>query len=93
MFNIGGGQLLVIFLVVVIFIGPKKLPEVARAMGKITSAVRQMSTSFQDEMKRSFDEPIEEIAREKGHALIENADKEKAADAVNDLDHDGNEVE
>ena len=93
MFNIGGGELLVIFLVILIFIGPKKLPEVARTMGKITSSVRQMSTSFQDEMKRSFDEPIEEIAREKGHALIENADKEKAADAVNDLDHDGNEVE
>ncbi|MEC7843869.1 MAG: Sec-independent protein translocase protein TatB [Actinomycetota bacterium] len=91
MFNIGGGELLVIFLVILIFIGPTKLPEVARAMGKITSSVRQMSTSFQDEMKRSFDEPIEELAREKGHALIEVADKDKNGESPKTANLDGNE--
>jgi len=90
-FNIGGGELLVIFLVILIFIGPKKLPEVARTMGKITSSVRQMSTSFQDEMKRSFDEPIEELAREKGHALIESKDKPISGDLSNTVNLDGNE--
>ncbi len=93
MFNIGGGELLVIFLVILIFIGPTKLPEVARAMGKITSSVRQMSTSFQDEMKRSFDEPIEELAREKGNALIEVADKDKDGNSTNIVNLDGNENE
>ena len=71
MFNIGGGELLVIFLVVLIFIGPTKLPEVARTLGKIASSIKKMNTNFQDEMKRSFDEPIETIARERGHALLE----------------------
>ena len=60
MFNIGGGELLVIFLVILVFIGPTKLPEVARAMGKITYSVRQMSTSFQDEMKKA-DKEIKEL--------------------------------
>jgi len=92
-FNIGGGELLVIFLVALIFVGPKKLPEVARAMGKIASSVRQMSTSFQDEMKRSFDDPIEELAREKGHALIEGSDNEKDGDSTKNVNLDGNENE
>ena len=93
MFNIGGGELLVIFLVILIFIGPKKLPEVARAMGKITSSVRQMNTSFQDEMKRSFDEPIEELAREKGHALIDASKKEEDGISTIPINLDENESE
>jgi len=92
-FNIGGGELLVILLVTLIFIGPKKLPEVARTMGKITSSIRQMSTTFQDEMKRSFDEPIEEIAREKGHALIESSDNKKDDNSTNTVNLNGNENE
>ena len=93
MFNIGGGELLVIFLVILIFIGPKKLPEVARTMGKVTSSIRQMNTSFQDEMKRSFDEPIEELAREKGNALIDASEKEKDGFSTIPINPDENENE
>ena len=50
-----------------------------------------MSTSFQDEMKRSFDEPIEELAREKGHALIEVVDKDKNGESPKTANLDGNE--
>jgi sec-independent protein translocase protein TatB len=75
-FNIGGGELLVILLVVLIFIGPSKLPEVARTLGKVTSSIRQMNSSFQEDMKRSFDEPIEKMAREKGRTLSHTGDIE-----------------
>jgi len=92
-FNIGGGELLVIFLVILIFIGPKKLPEVARTLGKIISSARQMSTNFQDEMKRSFDEPIEQLAREKGHTLIEGKNEPMVEESTNAINLDGNENE
>ena len=44
--NIGLSELLVIFIVALVVIGPKRLPEVARGLGE---AVR----SFQDAMKGS----------------------------------------
>ena len=42
--NLGLGELLVIFIVALVVIGPKRLPEVARGLGE---AVR----AFQDAMK------------------------------------------
>ena len=44
--NLGLGELLVIFIIALLVIGPKRLPEVARALGE---AVR----SFQEAMKGS----------------------------------------
>ena len=71
MFNIGGGEFLIILLVVLVFLGPSKLPEIARTLGKFASSIRQMNISFQDEINRSYDEPIEEAARLKGKQLTE----------------------
>lgn len=34
MFGLGFGELVVIFLIALIFIGPKKLPELAKGLGK-----------------------------------------------------------
>ena len=61
-----------ILLVVVIFIGPTKLPEVANTLGKITTTVRRFNRDFQDEIRNSFDDPIENAARERGRALTQN---------------------
>ena len=66
MFNIGGGELLIIILVIVIFIGPSKLPEVANTLGRLSATIRR----FQDEIRNSFDDPIEEAARQRGKELI-----------------------
>ena len=61
-----------ILLVVVIFIGPTKLPEVANTLGKITTTLRKFNRDFQDEIRNSFDDPIENAARERGRALTQN---------------------
>ena len=39
MFNIGGGEVLVILVVALIFLGPSKLPEIARTLGKTTQTI------------------------------------------------------
>ena len=82
-FNIGGGELLVIFLVVVIFVGPSKLPEVANILGRATTTIRRFNQSFQDEIQSSFDDPIEAAARERGHAIT-NAEHNKTKNAPPD---------
>ena len=76
MFNVGGGELLIIILVVVIFIGPSKLPEVANTLGRLSSTIRRFNQNFQDEIRNSFDDPIEEAARERGKELMREESKE-----------------
>lgn len=51
MFNVGGGELLVILLIAVIVLGPDKLPEAARKVGRVTAELRRMSNGFQQEMR------------------------------------------
>ena len=70
MFNIGGGELLIIILVIVIFIGPSKLPEVANTLGRLSATIRRFNQSFQDEIRDSFEDPIEEAARERGKQIL-----------------------
>ncbi len=48
--NVGGGEILVILLVALIFLGPEKLPEVARQLGKVMVEARKVSAGFQREM-------------------------------------------
>lgn len=90
MFNIGGGELLVILLVIIIFIGPSKLPEVANTLGRVTTTIRRFNQSFQDEIRTSFDDPIEAAARERGHAIT-NAEHSKTNSASpSTLDEEAN---
>jgi Tat protein translocase TatB subunit len=58
MFNVGGGEVLVIMLVALLVIGPTKLPDAARQIGKVLTQVRQMSSGFQRELKSAMDDTI-----------------------------------
>lgn len=69
MFNIGGGELLVILVVALLVLGPDKLPEAARQIGKFMGELRKYSTGFQNELKNALDEPVETAARERGAKL------------------------
>jgi len=83
-FNIGGGELLIIILVIVIFIGPSKLPEVANTLGRMSATVQRFNQSFQDEIRNSFEDPIEEAARERGKELLREGSNE--VDSTSSMD-------
>lgn len=57
MLNLGTGELLVIFLVALIVLGPNKLPDAARQAGKMMAELRRLSGGFQDEMRAAMREP------------------------------------
>jgi Tat protein translocase TatB subunit len=61
MFGIGMPELLVIMALALIFIGPKKIPDIARALGRGMAEFRRAT----DEMKSSFQEESRQQAREK----------------------------
>ena len=66
MFNIGGGELIVILLIALIVLGPQRLPDAARQLGKAMGDLRRLSTGFQNEMKQALetaDDPTRIAAR------------------------------
>ena len=58
MLNVGTPELLVILIVALIVLGPTRLPEVARQIGKAISEVRRLGAGFQAEMRDAMQEPV-----------------------------------
>lgn len=54
MFNIGGGEFLAIALIALIVLGPTRLPDAARQVGKAMGELRRMSNGFQAELRDAF---------------------------------------
>lgn len=59
----GGWEWIVIALVVVIFFGAKKIPEIARGMGK---GIREFKDATKEIKKEIDDDPSEEKSTSKG---------------------------
>lgn len=55
MFNVGGGELLVIMLIALIVLGPQRLPDAAKQVGRVMGDLRRISSGFQQELKEAFD--------------------------------------
>ena len=52
MFDISILELLIIFLVLIIFVGPKNLPVIAKAFGKILGKVKNFFNNVKEEIER-----------------------------------------
>lgn len=50
--SIGGGELFLIFVVVLVLFGPRRLPELARSLGRAVAILRRASCEFQEEILR-----------------------------------------
>jgi sec-independent protein translocase protein TatB len=55
MFNVGGGELLVILLVALLVLGPQRLPGAARQVGRVMGDIRRISSGFQQELRDALD--------------------------------------
>lgn len=51
-FNISGGEIFIIVLVVYLVFGPKKIPELARMLGKGINELRRATSEVRDEINR-----------------------------------------
>jgi sec-independent protein translocase protein TatB len=60
-FNIGGGELIVILIIALIVLGPDKLPDAVRRAGRLYGELRRMSSGFQSELRDALDEPMREV--------------------------------
>lgn len=57
MSNFGAGEMLVVFLLALIVLGPERLPKVARQAGAVMRQLRQMSSGFQEEIRSAIEDP------------------------------------
>ncbi len=62
MFGLGFGELIVIFLIALIFIGPKKLPELAKGLGKGIKEFQDAAKGFGDQLQNSGESENQKIA-------------------------------
>lgn len=54
MFDLGGGELLLILVAVLVLFGPKKLPELAQGLGKGLRQFKQAQQDFTDQINSAF---------------------------------------
>jgi len=50
--NLGAGEILLLLIFALIFFGPKRLPDIARQVGRAVAEVRKMSREFEGEVKK-----------------------------------------
>jgi sec-independent protein translocase protein TatB len=54
MFNVGGGEIIVVLLIALIVLGPDRLPEYTRKAAKAAGELRRLSNGFQSEMRNAM---------------------------------------
>jgi TatA/E family protein of Tat protein translocase len=81
MFGIGVPELLVILVVALLVLGPKRLPEVAKALGKGLAEFRKATADLTDEL-RNAQTMIEREARETERAARNSAPAKPADSAA-----------
>jgi sec-independent protein translocase protein TatB len=74
MFNVGGGEVLMILLLALMVLGPQKLPDAARRVGNIMGELRRMSSGFQSELRAAMDEPDRPLATRSPSPVTEAED-------------------
>jgi TatA/E family protein of Tat protein translocase len=60
----GGWELLLILALVLLLFGPKRLPEIAEAMGKSIRKFKSATSQATDEVKRELDDVAKEVKPE-----------------------------
>jgi sec-independent protein translocase protein TatA len=63
--NVGGGEILLILLVILIFFGPKKIPELAASLGKGLRKFNDAKEGLESQVKTAMKEPLEALTEAK----------------------------
>ena len=61
MFNITGGELIIVLILALVVLGPDKLPDFIRRAGRVYGEIKRMSTGFRTEFRDAIDEPVREM--------------------------------
>jgi sec-independent protein translocase protein TatB len=62
-FNLSGSEIIVILILALVILGPDKLPDAMRRAGRTWAELRKLSTGFQEEVRKGFEEPTKEVRK------------------------------
>lgn len=79
MFGIGFPELIIIMVVALLVVGPSKLPELAKSLGKTFQEFRRMA----DDVKESFEEEIADNKSSPGVQAENQEEARKESDETN----------
>lgn len=80
MFNFGAGELFLIFAIALLFLGPKKLPELAKALGK---SIREFNRARFDIEESEVKKETKVASTDVEHATVAASEKvEKEEDKL-----------
>src|SRR5947209_19882211 len=65
--NLGGAEVLLIFVVILILFGPKKIPELATSLGKGLRKFREAKEGLEEQVKTAMKEPMEALQAAKSN--------------------------
>lgn len=90
-FNISGGEIFIILLVVFIIFGPDKIPEIARWLGKGVNEIKKATSDIRDEIDRETKDIRDSAGRlkedfEKETSDLQNLGGKKKSNTKNDKD-------
>jgi sec-independent protein translocase protein TatB len=71
MFNLGAGEIAVIMIVALLLLGPEKLPELARGIGKFVREFRRQTDDVRGMVEREFYKMDQEVFAEEQAKRIE----------------------
>lgn len=80
-FDISGGEIMVILLVVFIIFGPDKIPEIARWFGKSMNEIKKATSEIQEEITRETGDLKKTTSKIRDEI---NKQTKEVTDAVND---------
>jgi TatA/E family protein of Tat protein translocase len=91
----GPAEIILVFLVVLLLFGPRKLPEFARTVGSLMQQLRRASNDFKDQLMR-VDEDIQSEARtvfEEDEPDLTSEPSDDTHDAPSEVSVDSDESE
>jgi Sec-independent protein translocase protein TatA len=65
-FNVGPEKLILLFVILLVVMGPQRLPDVARTLGRTMVALRRLSGNLQAEMHGALGDPAEALTQALG---------------------------
>lgn len=80
MFGLGFGEILVVLLLLLVFVGPEKIPETARALGKWYNELRHAM----DGVKSAFEEDLKTKDKPSPAPLLSSEEKKPSQSHTQD---------
>ncbi len=88
MFGLGGGEVLLVLVFALIFIGPKKLPELAKGLGK---GLREFQKAKDDLMKDVKSNTIDQLAENETDKAQDSAEEDSDHHFTSEAERDSEE--